>query len=385
MTGLAEDSRTEPEQAIVGRVWREGARRAQEEALPPGRAVVSCSVGLGSGGLGRHAKEIVDAFDRVGRPAIPICGREDASLPARAWHERVWRRSVNAALALPPLHLAAGQRVLRHSREFDLYASERMPAAEHLIGFNGTSLEQLRAARRRGIESTAIVSATSHFRLLMRQHALAHRQYPLEESWATRVLERNLSEYAAVDRIYVSSRYVRDSFLAEGLREEVLVPFPLTPDPRFKEAPISSRSSTFDIVFVGSLSVVKGAPLLIDAVRALPHADMRLLLIGGWKSRGMRRFVEQACARDPRISTSHGDPLPHLSGARLCVHPTYNDGFGYAPVEAIACGVPALVSEDTGMKDLIEPGRNGLVLPTGDLAALTEALDAAYRGELLGG
>jgi hypothetical protein len=38
-----------------------------------------------------------------------------------------------------------------------------------------------------------------------------------------------------------------------------------------------------------------------------------------------------------------------------------------------------LVSEDTGMKDLIDRGRNGLVLPTGDLNALTEAIDAAYR------
>jgi hypothetical protein len=37
------------------------------------------------------------------------------------------------------------------------------------------------------------------------------------------------------------------------------------------------------------------------------------------------------------------------------------------------------------MKDLIEPGRNGVVLPTGDLGALTEAIEAAYRGELFNG
>ncbi len=97
----------------------------------------------------------------------------------------------------------------------------------------------------------------------------------------------------------------------------------------------------------------------------------------------MRRFIERACACDPRISAGHGDPLPHLRDARLCAHPSYNDGFGYAPVEAIACGVPAIVSEDTGMKELIDPGRNGMVVPTGDLSALTEAIDAAYRGELL--
>lgn len=97
----------------------------------------------------------------------------------------------------------------------------------------------------------------------------------------------------------------------------------------------------------------------------------------------MRRYLQAALARDPRISIGPGDPLARLRRARLCAHPTYEDGFAYAPVEAMACGVPALVSEDTGMKDLIDPGVNGLILPTGDLGALSEAIDAAYRGEIL--
>ncbi len=33
------------------------------------------------------------------------------------------------------------------------------------------------------------------------------------------------------------------------------------------------------------------------------------------------------------------------------------------------------------MKELIDPGRTGLVVPTGDMRALTEAIEAAYRGE----
>ena len=97
----------------------------------------------------------------------------------------------------------------------------------------------------------------------------------------------------------------------------------------------------------------------------------------------MRRFLQEAAARDSRITIGPGDPLPHLRRARLCAHPSYEDGFAYAPVEALACGVPVLVSEDTGMKDLVEQGINGLVLPTGDLSALAEAIDAAYRGEIL--
>jgi glycosyltransferase involved in cell wall biosynthesis len=99
----------------------------------------------------------------------------------------------------------------------------------------------------------------------------------------------------------------------------------------------------------------------------------------------MRRFLQQATAADPRITVGPGDPLPHLRRAALCAHPSYEDGFAYAPAEALACSVPVLVTEDTGMKDLVDPGVSGLILPTGDLSSLTEAIDACYRGEILRG
>jgi glycosyltransferase involved in cell wall biosynthesis len=99
----------------------------------------------------------------------------------------------------------------------------------------------------------------------------------------------------------------------------------------------------------------------------------------------MRRFIQSAMARDARILVTHGDPLPRLRSARLYVHPSYNDGYGYSAVEALACGVPVIVSEDTGMKDLLSDGSiAGMAVPTGDLATLTAAIDAAYRGELFG-
>jgi glycosyltransferase involved in cell wall biosynthesis len=381
MATLAEPPRAQPDQKIASASWRAEIQRRQEEVLPPGRVVVSCSAPLGRGGLGRHLQEIVEALDRRGQTGICISGSERPPVVSGRF-EKLGRRALNTVLSLPPIRSAASRRVLRHSREFDVWAAAEIRTADHLIAFNGTSLEQFRAAKRLGGMSTAVVSATSHFRLLIRQHERAHRQYPLEESWATRLLERNLDEYAEADRIYVASTYARDSFLAEGFSEDVLAWFPLTPSPRFAPDDAPRDSSTFDIVFVGGLSVVKGVPLLIDAVRALPHTDIRLSLVGGWRSRGMRRFVERACDRDRRIVAGHGDPLSRLHGARLCVHPTYNDGFAYAPAEALACRVPVLVSEDTGMKELVNDGVNGMVLPTGDLQALTESIDAAYRGEI---
>jgi len=363
--------------------WRAQMARAQEQALPDGRAVVSCQGPLGVGGLGRHVQEILDAFDRVERPAVHISGAGAApgtpAAPAR------FDRFTLLKPVSPLVRLSPAARVRVGSVRFDVRAARRLPAADHLIAFNGTALAQFRAAKGAGFQSLSLVSANSHMRHVVSQHARACRQYPIERPWATQIVGRNLREYEQADRIYVASRYIWESFKQEGFPDEALALFPLTPDPRYRPARRTSDSSTFDVVYVGSLVVHKGVPLLLDAFARLPHPDLRLILVGGWKTRGMRRVIETARARDPRIHAYPGDPLAHLQRASLCVHPAYEDGFAYAPAEALACGVPVLVSEDTGMKELIGSDEQGLVLPTGVLDALAGAIDAAYRGEIFGG
>jgi glycosyltransferase involved in cell wall biosynthesis len=369
--------------------WREKALRVQEAALPPGRVVVSCSAPLGGGGLGRHLGEIAGAFERVGRAGEILSGSSRGAPPTtamRAWAPAGERPRANGALARLPLPISPGVRTRAFMADFDAYAAARLPGdAEHLIAFNGQALKQFRAARQAGYRSLMLVSANSHIRQVAGRHAEARRRYPLEGSWTTRLIERNLAEYERAERIFVASRYVRESFLEEGFAAERLVDFPLTPDPRYAVRPPQAPSGPFEIVYVGSLAVHKGVPLLIDAVRRLPDADISLVLVGGWGTRGMRRFIERACAADPRILVRPGDPLERLRSASVCVHPAYEDGFAYAPAEALACGVPLIVSEDTGMKELIDVPGKGLILPTGDLDALTEAIEAAYRGEVFAG
>src|SRR5437588_1369794 len=362
--------------------WRSQTERRQQAVLPSGSVLVSCPAPFGVGGLGRHLDEIVAALDRSGEQTVCVCGSTrdaEAEKPGGLPH----LPSMTTLLA-PAMRLSPSWRHWRTSVAFDRSAAGRLTSAEHLIAFNGTSLAQLRKARQMRFGSVSLMAANSHMRHVIRQHDLAYRQYPLERPWATRLLRRNLREYELAESIYVASRYTRESFLEEGFSEERLRLFPLTPHPRFSPGAQQGAGETFDLVYAGSLTVNKGVALLVDAFGRLGHRDMRLVLVGGWKTPGMRRFISQACARDPRITVRPGDHLPDLRAARLFVHPAYEDGFAYAPAEALACGVPVLVSEDTGMKDLIDPGVTGMILPTGELGTLIEAIESAYRGEAFG-
>jgi glycosyltransferase involved in cell wall biosynthesis len=387
MTTLA-DARVpeDPRQPGDLAAWRDAMAQQQRAVMPRGQVTVSCSGPLGEGGLGRHLQEIVEALERGEQRVAYISGSGSApaATPARppqpSAAEHIARVVASARVPMSP-----GVRAFAHATDFDRRTARRLPSGEHLIAFNGQALAQLQAARRMSYRSLALVSANSHMRRVRRQHEAARRRYPLEGSWARWLLPRNEKEYAQAGLIYVASRYIRESFLEEGFSEEQMADFPLTPHPRFASELEHRPSDRFEVVYSGSLAVHKGVPLLIDAFRRLPYTDMRLRLVGGWGSRGMRRFVQEACAADERITAGAGDPLAHLRTAALCVHPAYEEGFGYAPAEALACGVPVLVSEDTGMKDMIASSRSGLILATGDLDALTQAIEAAYRAEIFGG
>jgi glycosyltransferase involved in cell wall biosynthesis len=361
------------EETPFGAAWLERRREQQQQALPAAGVVVSCSAPPGTGGLGLHSDEILAAFERGGSSSRRLAGGGEAvARPLTGLVRKLVRRS-------PPW------RAWADCVAYDRWASRRLPQGEHLIAFNGEAKAQFAAARASSFSSVSLVAANSHMRNVIARHDEARRAYPIERAYSERLLARNLREYELAERIYYASDYIRETFLREGVAAERLVRFPLIPDARFTPRRERLQTPSFELVYVGMLTVAKGVPLLIDAVSRLAHEDLRLTLVGGWGTRGMRRFVQRACALDPRIEVSPGDPLPHLRRAHVCVHPTYEDGFAYAPAEALAAGVPVLVSEDTGMKELIAGPDRGRVLPTGDLEALTEALDAAYRGELFGG
>jgi glycosyltransferase involved in cell wall biosynthesis len=96
----------------------------------------------------------------------------------------------------------------------------------------------------------------------------------------------------------------------------------------------------------------------------------------------MRKYMGQWLTRDLNLRVAPGDPLGTLQKADVLIHPTYEDGFGYAPMEALACGLPVIATRDTGMNEYIRDQENGYVVPTGDRDAIIDRLMDLYRTPL---
>ncbi|MBC7543063.1 MAG: glycosyltransferase family 4 protein, partial [Candidatus Sericytochromatia bacterium] len=136
------------------------------------------------------------------------------------------------------------------------------------------------------------------------------------------------------------------------------------------------------IGFFGNLRPSKGLEQLLGAfVRVQQQRpDAHLVIIGGLGP-DEQRTLDDWLAAQPDVRTAvHVLPfvpqtaLPPLLGCLdQAWYPALFDGFSNSLLQGIACEVPAIVTPVGGNADVISDGRNGLVIPAGDVTALTEA------------
>jgi glycosyltransferase involved in cell wall biosynthesis len=271
---------------------------------------VACSAGPGCGGLGRHFAELLDDLRWQGSLARYYSTALDVT-PGQAAGEGegqlIGKGAVERLCQWTPLRFSNGWRASLGSDAFDRRVTAHLLPSHTHIGFPGQSRRTFLRARRLGFESLQLVAATSHVDNAARQHAEAHRRWPLEGEWLNEPQRRKVTEeYELADVILVTSEYSWRSFLAEGVPEPKLRMWHPRPDPRFQPSARKPRDGVFRIVFAGKLSVAKGVCVLVEALEALERRDLELTLVGECGSRAMRRYVESAMARDPRIRLCPG-------------------------------------------------------------------------------
>jgi glycosyltransferase involved in cell wall biosynthesis len=344
--------------------------------------VLACHSPYGQGGIGQHFAHLVEET-RSDRSLAYYCNAAPHSADGPSLGRRVTAAPFGWLHRWTPLRYSAAWASHLKNECFDRRVAARLDAPhERFMGFVGQSLRSFRRARTLGFDTLELVAVNSHVDNVRRLHDRARRDWGVDGSWLNDAQRRKtLDEYAAADRIYVHSEYTRQSFLEAGIPASKLERTYLRPDPRFRPPDERPDDGIFRVVYVGRVDVTKGLPVLLDAFASLPH-PAELTIVGGWPTRRMRRFLQPRIERDARIRMESGDPLSVLQRADVFVHPSYEDGFGYAPMEAMACGVPVLVTADTGMKEYVTEGVDGYILPTGDTAALGERLHHLYRHPL---
>ncbi|OPZ58483.1 MAG: GDP-mannose-dependent alpha-(1-6)-phosphatidylinositol monomannoside mannosyltransferase [Deltaproteobacteria bacterium ADurb.Bin510] len=105
--------------------------------------------------------------------------------------------------------------------------------------------------------------------------------------------------------------------------------------------------------------------------------DTKLLLVGdGPDLAGLQARLGGLAGVRFAGRVERGNLPQWYSAADLFVFPSVTDTFGLVVLEAQACGLPALVSDQGGPQEIILPGTSGFVLPEANLNLWVETIDS---------
>ncbi|MEW6327416.1 MAG: glycosyltransferase [Thermodesulfobacteriota bacterium] len=129
------------------------------------------------------------------------------------------------------------------------------------------------------------------------------------------------------------------------------------------------------ILFLGKITPRKGIDVLMKAFSGLPYQDAVLVIAGddlGFKKE-LLHIVEEKRLREKVIFTgllTGKDKLAAYVDAEVLAYPAVHEIFGLVPFEAIMCGTPVIVADDSGCGEIIGSAGIGYLVRYNDVAGL---------------
>jgi glycosyltransferase involved in cell wall biosynthesis len=138
--------------------------------------------------------------------------------------------------------------------------------------------------------------------------------------------------------------------------------------------------SDFVFLFIGRLVRDKGIEELVDAFTRLKQTNhgIKLLLVGPYEqeldpiSEKIIKIIESDA--DIVHEGFQQDIRPYLAVSNLVTFPSYREGFPNVPMQAGCFDLPLIVTDINGCNEIVEHGRNGLIIPVKDSDSLRHAM-----------
>lgn len=163
--------------------------------------------------------------------------------------------------------------------------------------------------------------------------------------------KQKLQEFQLADFLLLISEPQKRSFLEAGFASEKLATITLWADISIFYPPpvkIVKNSDVLRVLFVGGFCLRKGVPYLLQAME-LCGSSVELTLIGA-KTSEITEFLEKAVGKFNYVPTMTKAQLrEYYWQSDVLVLPSLVDTFGWVAMEAMACGLPVIVSENCGV------------------------------------
>lgn len=256
------------------------------------------------------------------------------------------------------------------------------PESDIFIGLSSFCLEAIKRAKDNGI-----ITIVDHGSL----HQKTERQLLEEEAgivglkaeeffapdW---IIEKEDKEFNAADYVIVLSNAAKKSLVDAGIDSEKIFVNQCGVDLK-NFYPLVKQDKIFRIIYCGGVIPRKGLHYLVKAFSELKLPNAELCIVGNRTYSFFVDFLSQYDLNNVKFI----DPVPQnelvniYSQGSMFALPSVADGFGMVVPQAMACGLPAVVSENVGASDIITDGVDGFIVPIRDVETLKNKILKLYE------
>jgi len=262
---------------------------------------------------------------------------------------------------------------------FETFARRRTGQSSVFWGWSDHNLTTFQSALRKG-QRVICERGSTHGTWAAERLEKVHRDLgwgPVNLQTSPRIARAN-QEYHLAEKIVVPSMFVKKTFLEKGFPESQLHVNPYGVDrARWGSVAGSERQEgPLVFVFAASIGPRKGVHVLLRAWEKANLPDCELWLCGG-----VHMPLEQLqlpLGKSVKIlgRQAHDSLAAIYNKASVYVLPSFEEGMARSGIEALAAGLPVIVTKETGLTDLMTTGKEGWVVESGNVEHLAETLRA---------
>lgn len=318
-----------------------------------------------------------------------LARRHVSEAPAHLVRSVPWREVVRLTVRGTPLKslFSSGERPFSDigiGRKFDATVACRVPALrpDIVYAYEGAALRTFREARKQGI-TTILEQPTAYWkweRELFLEEAERNPEFatllpnlgnsPAHHAWKE-------EELRLADYVFVPSQHVLETLRGVIADEKIRVISYGAPPDRGKKPVSLDANRPLKVLFAGSLTQRKGIGYLLNAI-AMLGSQVEFTMVGRKVSHHPR--VDDACKRYRWIETApHSQVLEIMRGSDVLALPSLTEAFGLVATEAMACGLPVIVTPNTGAGEIMRDGHEGFIVPICSADAIAARLETLHR------
>jgi glycosyltransferase involved in cell wall biosynthesis len=321
-----------------------------------------------------HAHHLASEIARLSRLRAFYCAHRKWKPPryvqAAAFHNRIDLVARSLLSRLGPFGITGERKAEIFDRWLATRLARKPPGVLH--SWNGNSWETFKRLRGTGW-LLCVERSCPHNRFQYDLLVEEGRALGIPHHQDQRALDRAIEELHLADVIVAPSRYSARSYTQPELARKVRIN-PLGANVAYSER--AQAPHDLRVLLVGNNFLRKGTHYLIEAFRRIDDPRAQLWI------RGDVPEVYRKLIRDSRITIFPAILPGKLRELYRCasvfVQPSIDEGFGMTVLEALGHGLPLVVTENVGARDLLDP-QVAVTVPIRDPDAIAAAILEARR------